>query len=272
LLPGDDLTITFTYVYDVLHRADTAARSAEWFYLDQAGSISFNRSVVLISIFDDGARHETIFLAAGEVLPIYGHQHLSLRYGVFPVTNHPTATERTHNISFHSVDDSTADSSLMLSDWLPNRVSYHEVVGITPIAGSITSPPAVDATTTPPAVAVRVLRFVIDNPIFTDDGVPFILEAAPFIAHDRTMVPLRVIVEALGATNLEFYYGHITFELEGEYFEMTIGQPLPNNLGTPVIVADRTFVPLYYIMQGIGATAYWDAPVRAAYIFIDVAL
>jgi len=134
-----------------------------------------------------------------------------------------------------------------------------------------TSPSAL--TTTPAAITpitagIRTLRFAIDSTTFTDNGVSHTLEAAPFIANDRTMVPLRVIIEALGATNLEFDAGVITFVLSGENITMTIGQPLPDGMGTPVIIADRTFVPLRYIMDEIGATARWDGVARAAYIYI----
>jgi len=124
--------------------------------------------------------------------------------------------------------------------------------------------------TTPPTTTVsRTLRFAIGNTTFTDNGTPRTLEAAPFIQNDRTMVPLRVIVEALGATNLNFNAGVISFTLDGRTITMTIGQPLPNNMGTPVIVADRTFVPLAYIVNEMGAVARWDNATRSAYIYID---
>jgi len=122
---------------------------------------------------------------------------------------------------------------------------------------------------TSPIPITRILRFTIDNTTFTNNAASHTLEAAPFIQNDRTMVPLRVIGEALGATSLAHNAGIITFNINGQAFTMTVGQALPNNMGTPVIVAGRTFVPLAFIINEMGATARWDSAARAAYIYID---
>ena len=127
-------------------------------------------------------------------------------------------------------------------------------------------PPATEPTSSIPWQ--RVLRFAIDSTTFTNAGTPGTLEAAPFIANDRTMVPLRVIAEALGATDLALNDSLITFNIDGQAFSMTVGQELPNNMGVPVIIAGRTFVPLGFIVQEMGATARWDGAARAAYIYI----
>ena len=128
--------------------------------------------------------------------------------------------------------------------------------------------PPITPTPTPPQSSTRVLRFTIDSTTFNDAGFPRTLEAAPFIANDRTMVPLRVIGEALGATNLALNNGVVSLNLDGQLITMTINQPLPGGMGTPVIIADRTFVPLAYIIDEMGATARWDGTARAAYIYI----
>ena len=83
------------------------------------------------------------------------------------------------------------------------------------------------------------------------------------------MVPLRVIGEALGATDLDLTAGVVSFVLGGRTITMTVGQSLPGGMGTPVIIANRTFVPLAYIIEEMGATARWDGTARAAYIYID---
>ena len=122
---------------------------------------------------------------------------------------------------------------------------------------------------TPTGVTTRVLRFPIGSTTFTDNGVSHTLEAAPFISNGRTMVPLRVIGEALGATDLDLTRGVVSLVLDGRTITMTVGQPLPNNMGTPVIIAGRTFVPLAYIIEEMGAIARWDSTNRVAYIYID---
>ena len=125
-------------------------------------------------------------------------------------------------------------------------------------------------TTTPtPLPTTRTLRFPIGSTTFTDNGASRTLEAAPFISGGRTMVPLRVIGEALGATDLALDRGVVSLVLDGRTITMTVGQPLPGNMGTPVIIAGRTFVPLAYIIEEMGATARWDSAARVAYIYID---
>jgi len=120
-----------------------------------------------------------------------------------------------------------------------------------------------------PITDSRVLRFPIGSTTFTDAGASRTLEAAPFIANDRTMVPLRVIVEALGATDLNMDSGVVSFNLDGQNFSMTIDQELPGGMGTPVIVAGRTFVPLAFIATNVGANVRWDREARAAYVYLS---
>jgi len=247
IFEDDDLTITFTNVYDHIGRADIMTQSMIWFYLSQDGSFSFNRDVELTSMFDDGARFETIHLAAGEVFDMYGHSSVSFHYGNFEIDCcHAYGIDnfyRQHAIAFRVPDQNRMP---IWSDFPPARVSYHAVNS-----------------------AARTLRFVIGSITYTDNGESHTLDAAPFIAYDRTMVPLRVIGEALGATDMDFDDGIITFNIDGLEFVMTIGQQLAGNMGVPVIVADRTFVPLAFIVTELGAEVHWDEDARAAYVFIN---
>lgn len=112
--------------------------------------------------------------------------------------------------------------------------------------------------TTTASLPRQTLRFTIDSTTFTSNNIPHTLEAAPFITADRTMVPLRVISEALGATDIQLSGDTISLTINGETITMTVNEPLPNNMGTPVIVSGRTFVPLAYIVDVLGAQARWD--------------
>ena len=247
IFEDDDLTITFTNVYDHIGRADIMTQSMIWFYLSPNGSFSLNRDVELTSMFNDGEKFETIHLAAGEAFNMYGHSSVSFHYGDFEIDCcHAYGVDdfyKQHTIAFRVPDQNRMP---ILSDFPPARVSYHAVNS-----------------------AARTLRFVIDSITYTDNGESRTLDAAPFIAYDRTMVPLRVIGEALGATDMDFDDGIITFNIDGLDFIMTIGQQLAGNMGVPVIVADRTFVPLAFIVTELGAEVYWDIEARAAYVFIN---
>jgi len=130
-------------------------------------------------------------------------------------------------------------------------------------------PPEPELITPEPIVAeTRTLRFTIGSTTYTNNGASHTLEAAPFIAGSRTMVPLSVIGEALGATDLALTDSVVSFTLNGRTIIMTIGEALPNNMGTPVIAEGRTFVPLAFVVNEMGATARWDSSARAAYIYI----
>jgi hypothetical protein len=113
------------------------------------------------------------------------------------------------------------------------------------------------------------LRLVIDNATHTVNGVPVLGEVAPFIdpAYGRTMVPLRVIAEALGAeVNWIDATRTVTIAANGQFLTLQIGQPLPGGMGTAMIVNDRTFVPIAYIAETLGANVRWDADNRAVYV------
>ena len=113
------------------------------------------------------------------------------------------------------------------------------------------------------------LRLAVGNTAFTNNGLLFQNDAAPFIApaDNRLMVPLRVIAEGLGAQVAwigETNTVHITNG--ATVLNLTIGVPLPNGMGTPVIIDGRTFVPVQYVAEMLGATVRWDGANSAMYI------
>ena len=111
------------------------------------------------------------------------------------------------------------------------------------------------------------LRFVIGQTDYTNAGQVQQSEAAPFIQDSRTMVPLRIIGEALGATDLDMTNQVVSFVIDGQTVSMTIGEPLPDDMGTPVIVNGRTFVPLAYVAYIMDVQVRWDSAARAAYVY-----
>ena len=129
--------------------------------------------------------------------------------------------------------------------------------------------PIVPITTTPAAVTVT-LRFVIGETTFTRNDVAYTLDAAPYIdaAVGRTMVPLRAISEGLGATvtwdeenrNVNIVRGEINLVLN-------VDTALPGGMGMPSIREGRTFVPVAYVSEMLGADRLWDQDAQAVYIF-----
>lgn len=97
------------------------------------------------------------------------------------------------------------------------------------------------------------------------------IEAAPWIdkKSGRAMVPLRVIVEAFGAT-VEYRYisfgdERVSIIFNLKRIDLKIGsniayvEGLPVKLDAPpVIINGRTFVPIRFIMEQFGARVDWD--------------
>lgn len=101
------------------------------------------------------------------------------------------------------------------------------------------------------------------------------LEAAPFLEHSsaRTMVPLRFIAEALGAeVNWDPATGQITIQGNEENQENIViiilapdqkavivnGSPLTLDCAPRILPPGRTFVPLRFLAEQLGATVEWE--------------
>jgi hypothetical protein len=118
--------------------------------------------------------------------------------------------------------------------------------------------------------APSVLRFAIGSTEFTNNGVSAFNDVAPFIdpATNRTMIPVRTIAEALGATvtwnettrTVHIIHNNVSASL-------IIDTPLPGSMGTVVILNGRTFAPLRYVSEILGTDIRWDEENKAVYIY-----
>ncbi|MGB9867683.1 MAG: stalk domain-containing protein [Bacillota bacterium] len=106
------------------------------------------------------------------------------------------------------------------------------------------------------------------------DGRLLLLDVAPYIKNQRMMVPFRFIGESLGA-RVDWIAESSTavFELPGRRIELRIGSREARvNDSTvqldvpPEIVKGRTFVPLRFVAEGMGATVHWDDKTASAVI------
>ena len=115
-----------------------------------------------------------------------------------------------------------------------------------------------------------IIRLAIDSQQYTVNGIAHINDVSPFIdtVYERTMVPIRVIAESLGA-DVDWIHETRTVIIEKGDVTLTlpIGQSLPYGMGTPIILNDRTFVPVRYVSEMLGADVYWDNGNRAVYIW-----
>ena len=133
------------------------------------------------------------------------------------------------------------------------------------------APPAPDLVTVPISVPTppTVIRLAIGDVMFSVNGVPAQGDTAPFIdpESDRTMIPIRLISEILGAQVEWNHYARTAIIISAnQVITLPVDEPLPGGMGTPVIVNDRTFVPARFIVEALGANIRWDDTARAVYI------
>jgi|GEM_PF-3910072 len=103
----------------------------------------------------------------------------------------------------------------------------------------------------------------IGSTVYTLNGAEHQSDAAPFIANGRTMVPLRLISEALGAEVGWDAATQTATITNSPTVVLTIGRPLPNDMGTPVIQGGRTFVPIRYVADTLGAGVDWNGATQS---------
>jgi len=106
------------------------------------------------------------------------------------------------------------------------------------------------------------------------DGRALEFDVHPEIIDGRTMVPMRVIFEALGAVvvwdevnrsitatrgelTVQTTIGDKTMHINGSAMEMDVA---------PIIVGQRTLVPVRFVSEAFGCDVRWDAAARTVYI------
>jgi N-acetylmuramoyl-L-alanine amidase len=100
-------------------------------------------------------------------------------------------------------------------------------------------------------------------------------DVAPVIYNDRTMVPLRIISEQLGAqVHWDDATRTVTVGAAANVIELGIGKNVAIVGGerkqldaAPIIVGDRTMVPLRFIGEALGAEVHWDGSTRTVYVY-----
>jgi len=116
--------------------------------------------------------------------------------------------------------------------------------------------------------ATWVIRFVVGRRSVSSGCRTIRGIVAPVISDGRVLVPLRIVSEVFGAEvewNATTRTVIITYN--EIYLHLPIDVPLPDGMGTPIIINGRTMVPLRFISEAFGAEVEWDPVNRAAYIF-----
>lgn len=118
------------------------------------------------------------------------------------------------------------------------------------------------------------LVLTIDQRVYQQDGGYNVNDVAPIISGDRTFLPIRLIAETLGAavawdgaeqavtivdsdTTIVIYIGQAFATVNGE----------PVQLDAPAFIAnDRTYLPVRFVAETLGAAVTWDAAAKTVTI------
>jgi YVTN family beta-propeller protein len=149
---------------------------------------------------------------------------------------------------------------------------------VTVIAGSAAVLPAPSATTnTAPGAAAgtpaaQTISLTVGQTGYTVDGAPYTLDAAPLIYEGRTLVPIRDVATALGASVSWDAAGQkVTVAVNGKTIELWIGRGAASVNGTTVPIDSdnpdvtpilappgRVMLPLRFISENLGCQVDWN--------------
>jgi len=106
------------------------------------------------------------------------------------------------------------------------------------------------------------------------DGQQLSFDVPPVIENNRTLVPLRVIFESLGATvEWNDLTQTVTAAKTGTEIKLTLGQAIAYKNCSPVpldipakSIDNRTMVPLRFVSEALGANVRWEDSTQSIYI------
>ena len=114
----------------------------------------------------------------------------------------------------------------------------------------------------------NVIKMTIGSIEMSENGRAFYNDVAPVIVDNRTMVPIRVITELLGGTaDWNEATKEVTLTIDGKVIRMTVGVVLEKYGVAPVIINDRTYVPIRFVADELGAETSWDEATKTVTIY-----
>ena len=83
---------------------------------------------------------------------------------------------------------------------------------------------------------------------------------APVIVDDRTLVPVRIVTELLGGkADWNAETRTVTLTIDGKVLTLVIDEEIPGYGTGATIIDNRTYVPIRYIAEKLGAKVEWIA-------------
>ena len=119
-----------------------------------------------------------------------------------------------------------------------------------------------------------ILQLFIDKKYIYVGSTKKIIDTAPIIKDERTLLPIRAIIESLGGKIFyEAENKEVTIFINGAEIHLFIGNNMAivnekevqideNKNVYPLIINSRTYLPLRFIIENIGGSVGWDAEER----------
>ena len=138
----------------------------------------------------------------------------------------------------------------------------------TPVPTPTTTPVP---TPVPPPQPMNLMILQVGNPIFTFNGQSILLDSPPVIKNDRTLLPIRAVIEAAGGTvewtdaekrvDIEYKDKTVTLWI-GKNIARVNGKSVmidPQNFKVvPEIINGRTMLPLRFVAESLEWQVGWD--------------
>ena len=151
------------------------------------------------------------------------------------------------------------NSNVKLTKVNDNEYTFTMPKGKVSVDATFVQKDAADANQNSAAEKSKVIKLQIGSRIVNVDNEAVIYDAAPVIRNDRTLVPIRIVTETLGGkVDWNGATKEVTLHIDGKEIKMTVGKTLEKYGVAPVIIDGRTFVPVRFVADELGATIAWD--------------
>lgn len=119
-----------------------------------------------------------------------------------------------------------------------------------------------------------VVSLQIDNPIMEVNGIDAEIDPGrgtkPVVVNDRTLVPIRAIIEAFGGdVGWEQSTNSAVLTMNGDTIRLVIGSNTAYLNGkaqildvVPAVINDRTMIPIRFVAEGFNLGVAWDGKTR----------
>lgn len=200
--------------------------------------------------------------------PTYGVNTGKTENGTISVT--PAKAEAGEKVTIKATPDSgyqldkvtvkdKDNSNVKLTKVNDNEYTFTMPKGKVSVDATFVQKDAADANQNSAAEKSKVIKLQIGSRIVNVDNEAVIYDTAPVIRNDRTLVPIRIVTETLGGkVDWNGVTKEVTLHIDGKEIKMTVGKTLEKYGVAPVIIDGRTFVPVRFVADELGATVAWD--------------